>query len=182
MLSVTAALGPLPIAQNDLDELPRQIQSVLEDPGPVRDLAARWAARESLLTVARGFLLSAAQETALKIRETAGITAISTSSADLIHGPIAAVHPGAATLLLDGDPATAVDVAELRDRLIQLNADVAVMSPDPSAAISTPPSRSALLAPIVSVARGQQLAAELALARGCNPDAPSGLSKVTAST
>jgi glucosamine--fructose-6-phosphate aminotransferase (isomerizing) len=37
-----------------------------------------------------------------------------------------------------------------------------------------------LLAPIAAVVRGQQLAYALALGRGIDPDAPRGLSKVTA--
>lgn len=182
VLSVSAALGPLPLSQADLDEIPGQVQAVLRDPGPAQRLAARWAAHDSLITVARGLLLSAAQETALKIRETAGITAISTSSADLMHGPIAAVHPGAPALLVDGDPATATDLVELRARLLALNADVAVMGPSESAALATPRLRSALLLPIVAITRGQQLAVELAIARGLDPDTPAGLTKVTAST
>lgn len=182
VLAVAAALGPLPISHADLAELPAQAEAILADSGPARRLAAKWATQSTLLTVARGFLLPAAQETALKIRETAAITAIDTSSADLIHGPIAAVHASSAALLLDGDPATASDIGQLRTRLGTLGVDVAVMGPDAAAALPLPQTRSAILAPIVAVIRGQQLAAELALARGLDPDQPCGLTKVTAST
>ncbi len=155
---------------------------MLADPEPAFSLADRWAGHGSLLAVARGLLLPAACETALKIRETAGITAIGTSSADLLHGPIASVHRGAAVLLFDGDPATTTDIAELRTRLQDIGADVADVAPDREATITTPRPASPLLAPIVAVVRGQQLALALSAAKGLNPDAPTGLSKVTAST
>ncbi len=73
---------------------------------------------DSLLVVARGLQLAAALETALRERESAGVTAIGTSSADLLHGPIAAVQPGSAVLLVDGDPATAADLRDLGARMV----------------------------------------------------------------
>jgi glucosamine--fructose-6-phosphate aminotransferase (isomerizing) len=182
VLAIAAALGPLPVDAQDLVALPGQIYTVLNDPAPARSLAQRWAEQPTLLAVARGFLLAAALETALKIRETAAITAVGTSSADLVHGPVAAVRPGAAVLMLDGDPATVADVSELRRRLSAIGADVATMAPGAGSALTIPTARAALLAPILATVRGQQLALELALARGRNPDAPAGLSKVTAST
>ncbi len=182
VLSVAAGLGPLPMTRAALDQLPGQVHEALADPEPAFDLAQHWAEHATLLAVARGFLLPAACETALKIRETVGITAIGTSSADLLHGPIAAVHPGAAVLLFDGDPATTSDIADLRVRLRKIGADVADVAPGATATLSTPPLASALLAPIVAVARGQQLALALAAAHGLNPDSPTGLNKVTVST
>lgn len=181
VLAVASALGPLPLNQTDLRELPRQAEAVLADPTPARRLAVRWATQSTLLAVARGFLIAAAQETALKVRETAAITAIGTSSADLVHGPIAAVQKSSAALILDGDPATATDMAELHARLSHIGAEVEVLGPSATAALPVPHTTSALLAPILAVVRGQQLAAELALARGLDPDRPTGLSKVTAS-
>lgn len=181
VLAVASALGPLPLNQEDLRALPRQAAAVLAESAPARRVATKWATQNTLLAVARGFLLAAAQETALKIRETAVITAIGTSSADLLHGPIAAVQKSSTVLLLDGDPATTTDIAELHARLSRLGAEVQVLSPAATAALQIPQTTSALLAPILAVVQGQQLAVELALARGFDPDRPTGLSKVTAS-
>lgn len=177
-LAIAAALGPLPLKTADLESLPGAVEAVLTDPRSAARLANRWAAQDTLLVVTRGLLLAAAQEAALKIRETAAITALGMSSADLMHGPIAAVRPGAAVLLIDGDPATTADLAELRERLSGIGADVAGMGPD--AALPLPPTCPALLAPVLATIRGQQLALELALARRLDPDAPVGLTKVTA--
>jgi len=46
---------------------------------------------DQLVSVARGYLLAAARETALKLRETSGTLAEGWSAADLRHGPVAAI-------------------------------------------------------------------------------------------
>jgi glucosamine--fructose-6-phosphate aminotransferase (isomerizing) len=48
--------------------------------------------------------------------------------------------------------------------------------------VPVPPTTPAALAAIPLVVRGQQLAIELAVRLGLDPDAPSGLSKVTETT
>ena len=53
--------------------------------------AARLTDAGQLVAVARGYLLAAARETALKLRETSGILAEGWSAADLRHGPVAAI-------------------------------------------------------------------------------------------
>lgn len=178
VLAVAAALGPLPVSPADLGRLPLAVEAALADPEPAAALAARWAGSSTLLTVARGLLLAAAHETALKVRETAGMTALGSSSADLLHGPIASVQPGAPVLVLGGDPATDDDLVALRARLTEIGADVARLGPGAGdeLRIGTP---GMLLAPLVATVRGQQLALQLSLARGLDPDAPGGLSKVT---
>lgn len=179
VVAVAAALGPLPLDEEDLSDLPNQVRRVLDDSAPVERLAASWTGSSTLLVAARGFLLAAAQETALKVRETTGIMAVGSSSADLVHGPIAAVHAGDAVLLLDGDPATHPDMAELRQRLAELGADHATIGTN-TADIPLPSTRSPLVGPLLATIRGQQLALELATTRGLNPDSPAGLTKVTA--
>jgi glucosamine--fructose-6-phosphate aminotransferase (isomerizing) len=119
---------------------------------------------------ARGWLYPAALETALKVREAALVSAQGFSVADFLHGPIAAVDPGAAVLALRADGPAAADVDEALTALKAREADTQVMVFDglPEA-----------LTPIPASVRGQQLALELALRRGLDPDAPRGLNKVT---
>ena len=93
------------------------------------------------------------------------------STADLQHGPIATVYAGAPALLGDAGGPVAADLDELRDLLTDRHADVVTL-----------PLGSSLPEPlqvIAAVVRGQQLARDLALMRGADPDAPGKLSKVT---
>jgi glucosamine--fructose-6-phosphate aminotransferase (isomerizing) len=179
MLVIAAALGDGFLTSRDLDGLPEAVATVAADAEPAAVLARRWTAARTMLVVARGASLAAAEETALKIREAAGITAIATSSADLVHGPIAAVEHGDAVLLVDSDPATSDDMNELARRLAELGAGTARLGTGAADALTIPGGLNQFLVPILATVRGQQLALELALARGRNPDAPAGLTKVT---
>jgi len=73
----------------------------------------------------------------------------------------------------------AADVASLVDQLRTREASVLVVATGEDADISLPSDVSEPLAPIVAVVRGQQLAYELALRIGLDPDSPAGLTKVT---
>jgi len=102
LATVTSALRAGPVPDGTLDGLPGAVAAVLDDPGPVRQLAGRWQDLDRLVVAGRGLAYGAALETALKVKETTGILAEGISTADLLHGPIAAVYAGAPVLLVDG--------------------------------------------------------------------------------
>jgi glutamine---fructose-6-phosphate transaminase (isomerizing) len=158
----------------DLDGLPGAVAAVLGDPGPARRLADRWQGIDRLVVAGRGLAYAAALETALKVKETTGILAEGISTADLLHGPIAAVYAGAPVLLVDGGGPADSDLADLRVLLAGRGAG--------AECLPVPPGLPETAHVITSIARGQQLAMELALARHADPDAPAHLSKVTATT
>lgn len=180
MLAIAAALGEGFLTSRDLDGLSDAVSALTSEPHGAAELAQRWSSARTLLVAARGALLAAAQETALKIRETTGITAVATSSSDLVHGPIAAIGRGDRVLLLDADPTTTSDMDELALRLHQLGTSNARLGTAATDTLSIPPGFGPFVVPILATVRGQQLALELALARDHNPDAPTGLTKVTA--
>jgi glucosamine--fructose-6-phosphate aminotransferase (isomerizing) len=165
------ALGDVPWAPGDLASVPGAVAAVLDDPAPMATLAERWAGIDQLVVTARGWLFAAALETALKVRETALVSAQGFSVADFLHGPIAAVDPGAAVLALRAEGPAAADVDEALGALRERGADVELLP-----AVDGVPEA---LAPIAAAVRGQQLALELALRKGLDPDAPRGLNKVT---
>jgi glucosamine--fructose-6-phosphate aminotransferase (isomerizing) len=125
-------------------------------------------------------MYGAALETALKIKETCSLLADGYSSADLRHGPIAAVKPGFHVVALSVPGPGFEDMAELIGELRSRGASVLTVAPEPWADIPLPAGMPETLAPIVAVVRGQQLARELSLRLGLDPDHPEGLSKVTA--
>jgi glutamine---fructose-6-phosphate transaminase (isomerizing) len=157
-----------------LDGLPGAVARVLGDPGPVERLADRWRGLDRLVVAGRGLAYAAALETALKVKETTGILAEGISTADLLHGPIAAVYAGAPVLLVDGGGPADTDLDELRALLDSRRAQ--------AASLPVPPRLPEAVHVIAAITRGQQLAHELARARHVNPDAPAHLSKVTATT
>lgn len=97
------------------------------------------------------------------------------STADLRHGPIATAFAGVPVLLIDAGGPTAPDTMSLREMLRARGADVALL-PLPVSGLPEPAQA------IASVVRGQQVARSLALAKGVDPDAPPGLTKVTPTT
>ena len=92
---------------------PTHVSQVLDDRHRADVTARRLDGANRVLTVARGPLLAAASETALKIRETSAIFAEAFSAADLRHGPIAAVTPDVPVLAFSAPGPAAADVAEL---------------------------------------------------------------------
>ena len=169
-------IGPATPATGDgkLAGLCAAVSSVLDDPGPPQRLAAQWQGLDRLIVAGRGLAYAAALETALKIKETTGILAEGISTADLLHGPIATVYAGAPVLLIEGGGPADTDLADLRNLLTARGAE--------QAGLPIPQGLPETAQVITAVVRGQQLARELALARGADPDAPAHLSKVTATT
>lgn len=179
VLVLASALGDgLPSAAM-LGLLPEAVAGVLADDLPPAALAASWSGYDRLFVSARGLAYAAALETALKVKETARILAEGTSIADLLHGPIAAVSAEVPVINVDGGDPIARDGEDLLRRLATLGSPVARCAPDSEAALPMPAGLPEVLYTIVATVRGQQLARHFALARGLDPDHPSGLEKVT---
>jgi len=169
--AVASALGPVPFDSGTLAALPGEVRALLDDPTEPRALAEWLAGAERLFVVARGLLYAAALEAALKVKETARIFAEGMSVADFRHGPIAAVDEHVPLLALAHAGPSQHDV---RDLVAALEARGV-----PVGGLTLPATVPEALAPIPAVVRAQQLALALTLARGLDPDAPAGISKVT---
>ena len=178
--AVAAALGQVPFDGRDLAALPQAVADVLDDDSGPRALAARWRHAERLFVVARGLLYAAALEAALKVKETARVFAEGISAADLRHGPIVAVDRDVPALVLDDCGPATDDLRELVAALQQRGAPVAVCAPGRHAELALPDHTPQALTTIPAIVRAQQFAHALAEARGLDPDAPAGLTKVTA--
>jgi glutamine---fructose-6-phosphate transaminase (isomerizing) len=151
---------------------------VVLDSAAAGSLADRWADAERLVATGRGLAYAAALETALKIKETARVHAEGLSSADLLHGPIAALDSRLPVLVIAGGDRFAADDAALAERLTAAGVPHAFCGPGGD--LPLPGGVPEVAAPILAVIRGQQLALAASLLRGLDPDAPEGLSKVTA--
>lgn len=177
---VAAALGSVPFSEVELRRVPAWVEDVLADSEAVESAAAALEGCTRLVVVARGYLFGAALEAALKIKETCSLLADGYSSADLRHGPIAAVTQGIPVIVLDVPGPAHDDIAELSGELRDRGAQVIVIGSTVEADIALPADMPEALAPVAAVVRAQQLARSLSLRMGFDPDAPAGLSKVTA--
>ncbi|MFT3791934.1 MAG: SIS domain-containing protein [Rudaea sp.] len=135
----------------------------------------------NLFVVGRGLGLGAAQEAALKLKETCGLHAEAFSSAEVKHGPMALVGRDFPVLFLTQQDESFAGTREVADEFAVRGAKVWVTSPDaaqphrlPVAAAPDP-----ACAPLIAVQGFYKAANALALARGRNPDVPPHLNKVT---
>jgi glutamine---fructose-6-phosphate transaminase (isomerizing) len=178
--AIAAAFDSRLVTVADLAALPGQAAALIADSGAAEPLAERWARARRLVVTGRGLAYAAALETALKIKETARVHAEGLSSADLLHGPIAALDARLPLLVVSGGARFAADETALAARLAADGVPYAVCGTAPGADLPLPAEAGEVTAPILAIIRGQQLALHSSLLRGLDPDAPSGLSKVTA--
>ena len=164
--------------ESSLDALPAQM-----DRSWALDWSAALAPLESaahLYVVGRGLGLGAAQETALKCKETCGLHAEAFSSAELRHGPYALLGEGFPALLLAQPDATQPGVAALGAELARRGVPVVIAGAHSDGAVMLPTVPAiAEIAPLLLVQSAYRLIAALALRRGFDPDHPPHLRKIT---
>ena len=135
--------------------------------------------------VARGVNYATSFEIALKIRELSGLLFEAYSSADLLHGPVAALAEGWPVLAVAPRGPAFESMAEVLDALKARRPRLLVVSDDERAlaradvALPLWTRVPEWLSPLVAVVPGQLAALRLAQLRGIDLDNPLGLSKVT---
>jgi len=135
---------------------------------------------ENLYVVGRGLGLSAAQEVALKCKETCGIHAEAFSSAELRHGPFALLRKGFPALLLAQHDGTRPGIEALAVELARRGVPVLLAGAHAAGSVSLPSVEvAAELAPILLVQSAYRMIASLAVGRGLDPDRPPHLHKIT---
>ena len=171
----------------ELSAMPEAITKVLEDIGPVMELAAEFAEKRSVLFIGRHVGYPVALEGALKLKELAYIHAEGFAAGELKHGPIALIEnqlpvfvvvpPRGRDLLHDkvlsnlqevrARGAKTIVLAEEDDDHVKPYADVMIRLPR----VST------LLQPLVAIVPLQMFACELATKKGHDVDQPRNLAK-----
>jgi glucosamine--fructose-6-phosphate aminotransferase (isomerizing) len=135
---------------------------------------------ENLYVVGRGLGLSAAQEVALKCKETCGIHAEAFSSAELRHGPFALLRQGFPALLLAQHDGTRPGIEALAVELVRRGVPVLLAGAHAAGSVLLPSVEvAAELAPILLVQSAYRMIASLAVRRGLDPDRPPHLHKIT---
>jgi glucosamine--fructose-6-phosphate aminotransferase (isomerizing) len=171
----------------ELDRMPEHVQRVIDESGPVHELAAELANARSVLFLGRHAGFPVALEGALKLKELAYIHAEGFAAGELKHGPIALVEdrlpvfcvvpPRGRDFLHDkmvsgiqevrARGARTIVLAEEDDDTVAPYADVLIKLPK----VPT------LLQPMVAVVPLQLFACELATQKGHDVDQPRNLAK-----
>jgi glutamine---fructose-6-phosphate transaminase (isomerizing) len=135
--------------------------------------------------VARGVNYGTAFEVALKIRELSGAQFEAFSSADLLHGPIAALKSGRPAIVIAPSGRTLASMRDAVDKVRERGSEVLAISDDDEflelADVALPLVEGVpeWLSPLLTVVPGQAAAVRLATLRGVDVDSPAGLTKIT---
>jgi glucosamine--fructose-6-phosphate aminotransferase (isomerizing) len=155
----------------------------LEHRVPAVALAFAFVGR--MFVIGRGVEFGTAREIALKLLETCRVAAEPLTATDLAHGPVAALDELFPVWTIASHDETLPAVLEAADRVAQAGAALVASGSaadevrGASHVLAVPRPAHPLLAPLLSVVPGQVFAWALARAKGLDPDAPRGLSKIT---
>jgi glutamine---fructose-6-phosphate transaminase (isomerizing) len=134
----------------------------------------------NLYVVGRGLGLGAAQETALKCKETCALHAEAFSSAEVRHGPYTLLGRDFPALLLAQRDATLGGLETLAADLVGRGVPVLLAGARVGGTVELPTVQAAAeLSPILLVQSAYRMIAALAVLRGFDPDRPPHLLKIT---
>lgn len=180
ILQLVAAWSSKPALMEAVRALPQQLaRAATADWSAATELLVR---SEHLFVVGRGPGYAAAQEAALKLKETAHLHAEAYSAAELMHGPLTLAGPGFPALVFSQDDASLPGLSPLVEALLGIGAPVAVAGPAAGPGTIALPLAAGLhpfAAPIVAIQSFYPLAEQVARLRGHDPDRPPHLRKVT---
>jgi glucosamine--fructose-6-phosphate aminotransferase (isomerizing) len=135
---------------------------------------------EHLFVLGRDLTLGAAGETALKLKETASLHAEAFSLAEVAHGPMTLVGPKVPVLAFPTRGSVEAGALELLKDFAARGACTMTVGYPALGGIELPLAQvHDVLLPIVVVQGFYRLCEEIAHVRGCDPDGPPALKKVT---
>jgi len=135
----------------------------------------------NLFVVGRGLGLGAAQEAALKLKETCGLHAEAFSAAEVKHGPMVLVGRDFPVLFLTQRDESRSGTQEVANEFAARGAKVWITSPDANEPHALPVAEAPhpVCAPLIAIQGFYRAANALAIRRGRDPDVPPHLNKVT---
>lgn len=135
----------------------------------------------NLFVLGRGYGLAAAQEAALKLKETCALHAEAFSSAEVRHGPMELVGPRLPVLLFAQADDALEGTLQTAEDFRRRGTSVWVAAPGAAGRHALPivPSPQPMCAPILAIQSFYRAVNALAIRRGRDPDRPPHLAKVT---
>jgi glucosamine--fructose-6-phosphate aminotransferase (isomerizing) len=171
------ALRLLLVGDTAVAALPGAAERTLDSAAPT-DNAARYRFADRMIVTGRGYSYPTAREAALKLMETSYVSAQAFSAADLLHGPLAMIDAGVPVIAIAVPGRGSAAMTDAMSQLASTGADILQVGPASGLPVHTDGVPEDLL-PVVEILPLQQLARQLALDRGIDPDRPRGLAKVT---
>ncbi|MBD3257302.1 glutamine--fructose-6-phosphate transaminase (isomerizing), partial [candidate division GN15 bacterium] len=167
-----------------IENIPNQIEQILADGEPVKEIARAYHQADNFLYLGRGINFPVALEGALKLKEISYIHAEGYPAAEMKHGPIALIDENMPVVVIAlKDPVydkVMSNIAEVRAR----NGKVIAIATEGDTEIAQRvnhviyiPDTFRLLTPLLSVIPLQLLAYHIAVMRGCHVDQPRNLAK-----
>ncbi|MFW3613884.1 SIS domain-containing protein [Billgrantia antri] len=162
-----------------LEDLPVRLSRAVEQDWATAVEALTGSDR--LLVIGRGAGLAVAQEAALKFKETCAIQAEAFSGAEVRHGPMALIGPGYLVLVFAPPGPEQAGLLELAEWLESIGARVLLAADERVARrrLTLVDAGHDALQPLSVIQSFYVMAADLAVARGSDPDRPRHLNKVT---
>ncbi len=169
-----------------IHHVPEAIEAVFAELEPyIASRAERYTFMDICTVLARGINYASAKEVGLKLQECCLINPEIWSSADYMHGPIAALQPGDPVILLAPRGPSLGSMLEVGRAVAERQGEMIVFSDDENALAAArvpmelPNLGEAYWSPMVIAVAGQLFAYYLAVHKGLDPDKPRGLNKVT---
>lgn len=182
---VAATMGDDAEFLQELQHVPELVATQLDQAHSVQESVALLLGADTAIVAGRGFGYGVAKEIALKLTETSSMNARGMSTADLMHGPVAALVKDLPLILLNSDPKSAFarGLQFIGDRARNSGCRVLTLGPaSAEVSIDHHLQTANLPEPILPFAQcvlGQLLAEAHATHLGLDPDQPNGLNKVT---
>jgi glucosamine--fructose-6-phosphate aminotransferase (isomerizing) len=178
-LLVDAMLGETPATS-----LAEEAERVIEDSDLRIQRATALHHADDIVVLGRGYSLANALELSLKIKETSLINVPANSTAEYLHGPIAALKESSSVIFLAPTGQDYSVIAPTVDRVRAITKNVfwigsSEYCADGETFLGGSSISNESYSCILDSTVLQLLANQLAVAKGLNPDAPKGLNKVT---
>ncbi|MEW5795338.1 MAG: glutamine--fructose-6-phosphate transaminase (isomerizing) [Candidatus Zixiibacteriota bacterium] len=167
-----------------IEKIPEQIEEILQNSEPVKELARLNYKANNFLYLGRGINFPVALEGALKLKEISYVHAEGYPAAEMKHGPIALIDENMPVVVLAlRDPIydkVMSNIAEIKARngrviAIATQGDYEIQ--ERADHVIYIPQTNRLLTPLLSVIPLQLLAYHIAVLRGCDVDQPRNLAK-----
>ena len=170
----------------EISRIPEQMANALGAESQLQIFSTRYRDLDQCVILGRGFNYSTAFEWSLKMKELSYVVALPYSSADFQHGPIALVSEGFSVFAIATRGGVFPDMEKLLRKLkgehkikLFLISDSDELLSIADCPIRIPDNIPEWLSPIIGIIPAQLFCYHLTLAKGMNPDAPRGLTKVT---
>ena len=175
--------GAVELLVRDLNELPAQVEAVLEQSDAIEELTRDWADVRDYFFLGRSGDFPVAMEGALKLKEIAYVRAEGYAAGEMKHGPIALIEEGVVVIGIATDShvtkKTLANMEEMKARggTIVLVAEEGDDVGSVANHVIRVPSGPDLLCTVTAVVPLQLLAYHVATAKGLDVDKPRNLAK-----